>query len=89
MNTSSESPGFLPRLFRSITSVLCHPLIAWNMFLLLVCFYLLVLWSVQQFLDMRPGQIQTFVRFHSDFLDSQDVMVKELEKTLMALPQCQ
>ena len=89
MNTSGQTRGFLARRFRSFTKALCHPFLAWAIFLLLVIYNLILVSGVYLYFDMRPGQVQMLGQFHGDLLDSQEVIIEDLEKTLAAARKCQ
>lgn len=89
MNTSNRNHGFLARQFRSLTGCLCHPFIAWAMLLTLSHMIFMAGWSMGVLQEISSGNVRTLGGYHGNFLDSQDLMVEDLENTLAAIRECQ
>lgn len=89
MNPSSKHPNFLARHIRFLTRCLCHPAMAWIMFLHVAFYSLILVLGIDHYLDRSPRTVETYIGFHRDYLDSQNRMNEDLEEALAAMRECQ
>ena len=90
MNASppNENPHSPARLFCAFTGYITHPYVAWILFVLLMFCNLVVVWGLPQILEIATLSTRANVQFYPELLDSQAVIIGELEKALGTSREC-